>query len=552
MFDRGPERAETLQGTTAEMLVRTLTDAGIDTIFALPGIQNDDLFDAFYHAEGLRVVHTRHEQGAAYMAAGAGMATGRPGVYAVVPGPGFLNTTAALSTAYGCSAPVLALTGQIPSAMIGRGVGMLHEIPDQLGIMRQFTKWAGRINTPAQATEMAARALTEAARAPFRPVGLECPLDIWGRKGTALRHRPQEPAPTPIDEDAILAAAKLLGSAKRPLIVVGAGAQDASPEVTQLAEMLSAPVVAHRMGRGIVSSRNPLCVDPVTGHILWGTADVVLAVGTRLQMQLMQWGTDADLKIVRIDADPEQVERIAVPAVGLVGDAAPVLRALLERVPRHNILRQRRDEIEEARGRAWKRLETLVPQIELLSAIRAELPEDGIFVDELTQLGYASRAVFPVYRPRTFLSPGYPGTLGWGTAAALGAQVARPDAKVVSVIGDGGFMFNPQELATAVQHRIPLVTVLANDNAFGNVRRIQDDQYGGRRIASDLRNPDFVRMADSFGTLALRAETPEQLRTALKKAFKEDGPSVIEVPVGAMPDPWKMLRYKSSRVPRPA
>lgn len=550
-IDDAAIEAGTVRGTAAQILLSTLQDAGVTDVFALPGIQNDDLFDALHSAEGLRTIHTRHEQGAAYMAAGYGMATGKPGVYAVVPGPGFLNTTAALSTAYGCCAPVLALAGEIPQAMIGRGVGMLHEIPDQIGIMRQFTKWAGRIRGPSEAAALTAQALRQAARAPFRPVGLECPMDVWGRRGVALREAPPAPEPVAIDTDAVRRAAKLLGEAKRPIIVVGAGAQDASEEVTELARMLQAPVSAHRMGRGVLSSRDPLCVDPVTGHILWGRADVVLAIGTRLQMQLMQWGQDSDLKVVRVEADPEALDKIAAPAVGLVGDAAPILRALLAELPAHTTHRERQDEIEEARGRAWQKLSTLTPQIALLGAIRAELPEDGIFVDELTQLGYASRALFPVYGPRTFLSPGYQGTLGWGMAAALGAQVAKPGTKVVSVIGDGGFLFNAQELATAVQHRIPLVTVLANDNAFGNVRRIQDDQYGGRRIASDLRNPDFVRLADSFGALSLRASGPDELRTALRRAFREDGPTVIEVPVGPMPDPWTMLRYRSSRAARP-
>lgn len=547
MSQSSTTREDIVTGTTAQLLVRSLVEAGVSDIFALPGIQNDDLFDAFYKTPDLRVIHTRHEQGAAYMAAGYGMATGRPGIYAVVPGPGFLNTTAALSTAFGCCAPVLALAGQIPSAFIGRGVGMLHEIPDQMSVMRQFTKWASRVRAPSEAPALMAEALRQVGTAPFRPVGLECAMDVWGRHGTALR--PPVPADErqAIDEDAVLAAAKLLGQAKRPLIIVGAGALDASEEVAALAEMLQAPVGAHRMGRGIVSCRNPLCVDPVAAHLLWGDADVVLAIGTRLQMQLMQWGTDSDLKIVRIDADPEQIDRIAQPAVGIVGDAAPVLRALLSKLPAHNILRSRMDDIEEARGRAWQRLSTLEPQRAYLNAIRAELPDDGIFVDELTQLGYASRALFPIYHPRTFLSPGYQGTLGWGTPTALGAQVAKPRTKVVSVIGDGGFLFNAQELATAVQHQIPMVTVLANDNAFGNVRRIQDDQYDGRRIASDLKNPDFLKLTESFGAAAFRAKTPDELRTALKQAFDQSGPSVIEVPVGAMPDPWKMLRYKSSR-----
>lgn len=537
-----------VEGTTADILVRCLEQEGVRDVFALPGIQNDDLFDALYRAARLRTIHTRHEQGAAYMAAGYGMATGKPGVYAVVPGPGFLNTTAALSTAYGCSAPVLALAGQIPSASIGRGFGMLHEIPDQLAIMRQFTKFAARIESPAQAAPLMAEAFRALKAAPYRPVGLECPMDIWGRTGAVALPPVLAPVEPALDLDAIRAAAKLLGASKRPMIVVGAGAQDASAEVQALADMLQAPVSAHRMGRGILSSAHPLCVDPVTAHMLWSTTDAVVAVGTRLQMQLQQWGVDADLKIIRIDADPAQIERIAKPEVGLVGEAAHVLRALIDALPAYNPLRSRQDEIEEARGKARERLSTLEPQGALLAAIRAELPEDGIFVDELTQLGYASRALFPVYKPRTFLSPGYQGTLGWGMAAALGAQVARPDAKVLSVIGDGGFMFNPQELATAVQHRIPLVTLLVNDDAFGNVRRIQDTQYDGRRIASDLRNPDFCKLAESFGAVALKASTPDSLRQTLRLAFQQDGPVVVELPVGAMPDPWTMLRYKNARV----
>ena len=540
-----------LSGTTAGVLIRTLMDGGVRDIFALPGIQNDELFDALHGANGLRTIHTRHEQGAAYMATGYAMATGRPGVYAVVPGPGFLNTTGALTTAFGCSAPVLALVGQIKSSMIGRGAGLLHEIPDQIGVMRQFTKWAGQVRSPADAAPMAAEALRQLAGAPFRPVGLECPMDVWGRRGVSVRPEPRNPDPTAIDPDAVLAAVKLLGAAKRPLIVVGAGALEAGEEVREIAHMLQAPVTANRMGSGVVSDRDPLSIDPVTGHILWGSADVVLAIGTRLQLQLMDWGNDPDLKVVRIDADATQIDRLAAPAVGLVGDARPILRALINSLPAYNSRRSRDEEIADARGCAQERLSVFGPQIAYLDAIRAELPDDGIFVDEMTQVAYVSRAAFPVYKPRTFLSPGYQGTLGWGMAAALGAQVARPGAKVVSVIGDGGFMFNVQELATAVQHGIPLVTILFNNGAYGNVQRIQDDVYGGRRIGSDLRNPDFVRLAECFGACAMRATTPEALRGSLRQAFKEAGPVLIEVPVGEMPDPWAVLHYRPSRPSRP-
>jgi acetolactate synthase-1/2/3 large subunit len=198
--------------------------------------------------------------------------------------------------------------------------------------------------------------------------------------------------------------------------------------------------------------------------------------------------------------------------------------------------------MQERHARMNERLAKLAPQLSYLAAIRAELPEDGIFVDEVTQVGFASRLAFPVYRPRTYLSPGYQDNLGFGFATALGAQDARRDVPVMSINGDGGFMFTANELATAVRHRIPLTAIVFNDGAFGNVRRIQQDVYGDRQIANDLANPDFVRFGESFGAAAERAKTPKALRAALKRAVRRrDTPTLIEVPVGPMPNPWKYI-----------
>ena len=188
------------------------------------------------------------------------------------------------------------------------------------------------------------------------------------------------------------------------------------------------------------------------------------------------------------------------------------------------------------------RLAKLAPQLAFLEAVRAELPEEGIFVDEVTQIGFAARLALPVYRPRTFLSPGYQDNLGWGFATALGVQDARRDVPVLAISGDGGFLYTANELASAIRHRIPLVTVVFADGAFGNVRRIQEEQYGNRLLASDLANPDFVRYAESFGAAAERARNPEELRAALRRGFaRRDGPTVIEVPVGPMPSPWEFI-----------
>ena len=542
---RKTKAAETLQQmTAAEAVVATLIGHGLDTVYALPGVQNDHLFDALFKvSDRLRTVHTRHEQGAAYMALGAALATGKPQAYAVVPGPGFLNSSAALLTAYSMNAEVLALVGQIPSATIGKGLGHLHEIRDQAGIISRLVDHNTMIRRPEQASRLTAQLLQAMHTGRPGPAALECAMDVWGKSGSVTVQAPLPAPSAKIDIGAVRRAAKRLGAAKRPLIICGGGAQDASAEVTALSAMLQAPVLGYRRGRGVLDSRDPLSVTLPLGRDLWGEADVVLAVGTRLLIQFSQWGIDKELAIIRVDADPLEHNRQHPPAVALTGEAKPILQALLTELPAHNAKRPSRAAEMQERQAAWrKRLEKLGPQIGYLDAIRAELPEDGIFVDEVTQIGFASRLLFPVYKPRTFISPGYQDNLGWGFATALGVQHARPDVPVVAVSGDGGFMFTASELATAMRHRIPLVTVLFNDGAFGNVRRIQQERYGNRLIGSDLANPDFVAFAKSFGAEASRVQSPGELRQALRRALvHRDGPTIIEVPVGPMPSPWEFI-----------
>src|SRR5437016_12570222 len=288
----------TVRMTTAEATVGALIAHGIDTVYALPGVHNDPLFDALFKAgDHIRTVHTRHEQGAAYLALGAALATGRPQVYTVVPGPGLLNSAAALLTAYGMNAPVLALIGQISQSAIGRGLGHLHEIRDQAGIISRLVDFSARIREPTQAAPLVARALRAMRMGRPGPAVLECAIDVWGR--SALVSAPAPPLPPaphePIDEDALADAAKRLAAAKRPLIVAGGGAQDAAAEVAELSRLLQAPVLAYRRGRGVLDSRDPLSVTLPLGRELWGEADVVLGVGTRLFYGFTHWGTDPDL-----------------------------------------------------------------------------------------------------------------------------------------------------------------------------------------------------------------------------------------------------------------
>jgi len=541
----------TSEMSTAEATVGSLLAHGIGTVYALPGVHNDHLFDAFHRAgAALRVIHTRHEQGAAYMALGAALATGKPQAYAVVPGPGLLNSGAALLTAYSMNAPVLALIGQIPAKAIGRGLGHLHEIRDQHGIIARLVDHCARIDGPAEAPAKVARAIRFMHGGRPGPAALECAIDVWSRRGRVAAIVPPRPVPASrIDDDAVLRAAKLLAKAKRVLIVCGGGAQDASPEITLISSMLQAPVLGYRRGRGVLDSRDPFSVTLPLGRDLWGEADAVLAVGTRLLYPLTHWGIDGNLQIVRVDADKDEPARLHKPKVALIGDAAPVLRKLIDALALVNPRRpSRRAEMEERQAKWRTRLrDKLAPQLAFLDAIRAELPEDGIYVDDVTQIGFVARIAMPVYKPRTFLSPGYQDNLGWGYATALGVQHARPDVPVLSVAGDGGFLYTGNELATAMKHGIPLTAVVFTDDAFGNVRRIQERQFGNRLIASDLSNPDFVAYAESFGAHGVRARTPAELSQALRHSFARREPTLIEVPVGPLPSPWEFIHMPRLR-----
>jgi acetolactate synthase-1/2/3 large subunit len=541
--------------TTAEAVIATLVEHGIDTLYALPGVHNDHLFDAAHKAsERLRVIHPRHEQTAGYMALGAALVTGKPQAFAVVPGPGVLNAATALLMAQSMCAPVIALAGQIPSFAIDQGHGHLHEIHDQIGLLRHITKAAARISSPLEASGLIAWAVMTAMSGRPGAVALECAIDVWGQAAEVALVAPVVVTPPCADPVSVAAAATILAKAKRPLIVVGAGALEAGPEVLAVAERLQAPVSSFRRGRGVVPTTHPLAVSFTEGHALWQTADAVLAIGTRLYWQQSNWGVDEDLPIIRLDIDAEEITRFRHPACALLGDAAVTLRALAVALDATRVTWAPNPALPGFRAAFAERLGRQEPVMGFLRAIRSALPKDGIFVEDVTQVGFAARLALPVLAPRTYLSPGYQDALGWGYGVALGAAAAAPERKVVLATGDGGFMFQAAELATAMHHRLPVVVVVFDDGAFGNVRRIKAQQYGNRLIGSDLTNPDFVRFAESFGMAAYRATTPDVLEDALRKAFALDAPALVHVPVGEMPSPWDMILLPRVRGPvgRPA
>lgn len=532
--------------TGGQALVQSLKMEGITTIFGLPGVQLDWLFDALWdEQDSIKVYNTRHEQATAYMADGYARTTGKVGTSLVVPGPGLLNAMAALSTAYACSSKVLCVSGQVQSDLIGVERGVLHEIKDQLEMVRSVTKWSGRAMTPAEVPGVVQEAFRQMLTGRPRPVEIEIPPDVLQTRGEVHLREPEIFEPRGIeDSDALDRAAQALGNATRPLIFAGGGviAADASEELRRLAEMLEAPVVMSTNARGALSDRHYLAQVPLTGSVLTPEADVVLAVGTRfVQPATLPWGVKPHQTVIHLDIDPEEIGRNHEPAMRLVADAKKGLAQLGERVASFNRSRpSRREELEALKERARAALDGIQPQASLAMAIREELPDDGILVSEMTQVGYWSNQGFPVYQPRTFITPGYQGTLGYGFTTAMGAKVGNPDKKVVSINGDGGFGYQLQEMATMVRHGINMVTVVFNDNAYGNVRRIQDQQMGGKILGSELTNPDFVKLAESFGVAGVRAKNADELRRAMHGAIASSHPTLIEVPLGEVPGMWNL------------
>lgn len=540
--------------TGGQALVGSLLRQDIDTIFALPGVQLDGAFDALYDARAagdVRIVHTRHEQGAAYMADGYARATGRIGTCMVVPGPGLLNASAALSTAYACNQPVLCVTGQIQSDLIEVGRGLLHEIPNQLGMVRSVTKHAERATDQSEIPWMVDRAIREMWTGRTRPVEIEVPPDtLLGSGEVALLPPAELPERLAPDPETIERAAKILGAAENPIIFVGGGIQHASAshELLQLAELLQAPVVATQNGKGAISDRHYLSQPTFAGKDLLARADVVLIAGTRfVDPVTYPWGLKPGhgKRLIQLDVDPEEIGRNITVDVAINADAKLGLAALVEAVEHHNVRRpSRKDELTVTRDAAFERLNSVHPQALYARAIREQLPDNGIFVGEMTQIAYWSNAGFPVYEPRTYFTPGYQGTLGWGFPTSLGVKVGAPDRVVISVNGDGGFGFALNELATQAQHDIRSITLVFNDGAYGNVRRIQTEQFNGRTIASDLRNPDYVKLAEAFDVAGRRATSPEELSKELAEAIRADEPTLIEIPVEPMPNPWKTLALR--------
>jgi acetolactate synthase-1/2/3 large subunit len=524
--------------TGGEALVASLVREGVRVIFGVPGVQLYGALAALRDEPRIRFIATRHEQAAAYMADGYARAGGGIGVGLVVPGPGLLNTLAGLATAYAASSPVLMIAGQIPRAAIGKGFGLLHEVIDQLDAVAPVTKWRRRVLEVAAIPEAVREAMRQLRTGRPRPVEIEIPPEAMEEDGDAVLLDPAPAERPAAGAAAVDVAATLLAGSVRPVIYAGGGvhAADAHEALAAVAAFLQAGVVQSPEGKGAISDRHPLSL----GSAVWpgsplreylDQADVVLAVGTRLAV-----GLDPAQHVVHVDIDPDEIGRTHPRTLGLVGDARATLVDLLAALRGRAAPRPSREAALAALRARAASTGVLEPQASILRSLRAGTPDDAIVVMDMTQIGYYARPFWPVYAPRTYLTPSYSGNLGFAFPTALGAKVARPDRPVVAVVGDGGFLFTVQELATAVQHRINVVVAVFNDHAYGNVARDMDESWGGT-IGTDLHNPDFMKLAEAFGAAGLRARDPADVGALVRQALALDRPAIVEVPVGRMSEP---------------
>lgn len=528
--------------TGGRALAAQLRHLGTEVIFGLPGDQLMHLLDGLWHEPDIRFVTTRHEQGTTYMADGYARASGRPGVALVVPGVGVYNAASGLATAYATSAQVVQLAGQVNRAGIGADLGLLHDVHDQLDLVRPVTKWARRVTEGSELNAALAEGWQQLYHGRPRPVHLEAPPEAFADElGDLGLVDVTLPEPEGADPDHVTAAAAALAAASEPLVIVGGGVSlaDASAELTAVAEHLQAAVLTTREGKGGIDDRNPLSVGTMWVNrrlrAVLDAADVVLAVGTRLQ----GFGFGEHQQVFHLDVDPTEIAKQVPHSAGLVGHARPTLAALLAELRSiSDPAPSRAAERQEARRRCEAELDAIGPQFQWVQWLREGIPDDAVTVVGTTTIGYACHMRFPVYEPRTYLGSSYMGTLGFAFPCALGAKVGRPDRPVVSIIGDGGFLFAATELATAVQHDIGVVTLVFDDGAYGNSNRDQHEKFGGHELGTVLQNPDFVKFAESFGADAVRVEDPRALTTVIPEAVVSGRPTVIHVPMQRLPNPF--------------
>jgi thiamine pyrophosphate-dependent acetolactate synthase large subunit-like protein len=518
--------------------VKALETNGVDTVFGIPGVHTLEIYDALIDSN-INHILARHEQGAGFMADGYARASGKPGVAVIITGPGITNVATPIGEAYTDSVPVLVLSSNVEREWADKMLGHLHDLSDQLGVMAAVTKWNERALSVDTIPHLLNTAFQKMTYGRPRPTHVEIPIDVlaeFADVNVAAAPALNPPAP---DAKTVTQALDLVESSNRIVIYCGGGAQGgAGKAIESLAERLGAPVLMSAMGKGAISDRHPLSLGNnwERGNAvddLLKTADLAIVFGSKLGAQETDYQRmPVPEKLIRVEIDDEEVLRNYAPTVPVVADSRKTAEALLDGLSARKITRQcwSADEVQQIKASALEQCWGSAQQ-PYVDALRNAIPDDGILVNDMTMMAYVNNRRYPVYEPRTYFFPSGYGTLGYSLPAAIGAKVACPDKTVVAVMGDGGFQYTMQELATAAQFEINLPIVIFNDSTYTAVKEAQAAEHDRRFIAVDLKNPDFVSLANAYGIASVRAESPADLQSAIESAADHQGPTLIDTPI---------------------
>lgn len=527
-----------------QAVIESLMAQGVDTAFGIISVHMMSVYDALYDVQDrFRFISARHEQAAAYEADGYARATGKPGVCFTSTGPGAANTLGALGEAWSASSPVLQVTSNVDLALVDKGLGFLHEPFRQQQMFESVTRWTAMPRTHQEIPQTVLDAFARFGTARPGPIEIEVPTDILHSSADVEVLGQREPVKASGSPEAIERAAAALAGCKRIVIWAGGGviSAEASLQLRALAERLGAVVVTTYGGKGAFPAdhllyagvtwggRGPYGPNPIQKHL--PTADAVVIVGSRMPYHMTRMvGIQLPENVVQIDIDEVELGKNYPVTAGVQGDAALVLEQMISALPDSAGGGDGAQEAAELRAQVREAFAASEPnQQRTLDAVRSVIPRDAIVVSDATLPAYSAVQGFPVYEPRTYLGPHGWADIGFGFPAALSASVGRPDVPVVLFSGDGGFQLNLQELGTAAQYDIPLTAIVWNNSSWGVLKGQQRTLFKERYMASDLVNPDFVRLAESYGLAATRVATLAELETTLDEAIRGRGFHLIEV-----------------------
>lgn len=517
--------------TVGEALIARLEEYGVDTIFGIPGVHTIEMYRGL-KGSSIRHVTPRHEQGAGFMADGYARASGKPGVALIISGPGVTNILTAMGQAYSESIPMLVISAVNAHGRLGSGEGWLHELKDQSLTASGVAAFSRSINTPQELAPALDQAFAVFQSGRPRPVHIEIPINVLSLPAAEMGPVPQALSQPQASREGLLAAAKMLEAAQKPLIIAGGGA--AGP-VRQIAEALDAPVIMTTNGRGHLGAGHPLAVpvNPTLSSVrgLLADADVVLALGTEIGPTDFDWDEDGGMringKLIRIDIDPQMIRRGASATLGIVGDAGPaaeVLAAAITPRPAGNGAERA------TAGRASLQAQSagIKGDLVLLERLRKAMP-DLVLVGDSTQLSYAGNIGYDAARPGSYWSSasGF-GTLGYGMPAAIGAAIGAPERPVIALSGDGGLLFTIGEMVAAAEEKLRVTMILHDNYGYGEIKTHML-AAGVAPLGVDLVTPDFVAVAKACGWQASEASSAEDLIAACVAARSHQGPTMIRL-----------------------